>query len=275
MSITKFNSHHVFLWYNPHWFTDFHETMNHLNMTKVSFKFTVFTYIKSVQKFFEEIKLHDDVITECGVCPIYASKYHNFLQQMELESKLGTENKTCHDIDEPSLGGILEYSRSSLKQGKCGNFEGSIIPKWFKSKRSKIEFRRVFMSVQLDLGLNNLMGFIFYFVIPHFSSKDKDLYHSSCEVYFYQSEHYDFHLKGPTGWHYSMIELNSNGVFLWYDPLFCKLILQKLQRRGISNNDEELIFAFEFECGDILIKEWGFKFTDCLIRECGVHSINV
>lgn len=131
-----------------------------------------------------------------------------------------------------------------------------------------IEHKRLCMSVQLDPNLDNLMGFIFYFVIPHLSSKERDKCNSSCQVGLGCRGNCGFYLEGPTGWHYSMTELNSNGVFLWYDPLFCDLILRNLQPRRSLNNYDELLF-------DFFLKEREFELIDCLIKECGVRLIYV
>lgn len=45
MKITKFNSNHVFIWYDPRVFINFHKTMDDQNIdcrTKMSFEFLVF-----------------------------------------------------------------------------------------------------------------------------------------------------------------------------------------------------------------------------------------
>ncbi|XP_028778382.1 disease resistance protein TAO1-like [Neltuma alba] len=223
-------SHNVFLWCDPDLFINFHKATDNQNTNyrpKVSFEF-------SVAKFGE--KLADCVIEACGVCPIYASKYHDFIQQMGREPNLGTQKESCHYADENSFHEILQYVRFSLKQEKCGNFEGSTIPEWFTYKSSIIGYKGIQVSVQLAPDFENLIGFIFCFVIPHFSSKERDQCHSSCHCERHR-ENVIVPLEGLTGWHYSMEKLNSDdNVFLWYDPLYCERILHEAREKVIMRS---------------------------------------
>ncbi|XP_028778395.1 disease resistance protein RPS6 [Neltuma alba] len=260
-------SRHVFLWCDPDQSINFHKATDNQNTNyrpKVSFEFSVANF---------EEKLVDCVIEACGVFPIYASKYHDFIQQMGREPNLGTQKESCHYADENSFHEMLQYVRFSLKQGECGNFEGSTIPEWFTYKSSMTEYGVLRVSVQVAPDFENLIGFIFCFVMPHFSSKERDQCHSSCECNWHDAENSLFFLQGPTGWHYSMEKLNSyDNVFLWYDPLYCEHLLHKLRTEGKGYN-EELEFKFEF--GDGEIHEWGLYSRDCLIKECGVRPIYV
>ncbi|XP_028778389.1 disease resistance-like protein DSC1 [Neltuma alba] len=244
-------SRHVFLWCDPNEFINFPKATNNQNTNyrpKVSFEFSV---AKSTQK------LVHSVIEACGVCPIYASKYHDFIQQMGCQPNLGTQKESYHYADENSFHKMLQYVRFSLKQGECGNFEGSTIPEWFTYKSSMTGYRDLSVCVQVAPDFENLIGFIFCFVIPHFSSKERDQCHSSCRCYSFTSR----------GWHYSMEKLNSyDDVFLWYDPLYCEHIL----KLGKGYNKW---LRFVFNLYDVLIN--GFYVGNCLIKECGVRPIYV
>ncbi|XP_028778374.1 disease resistance protein ADR2-like [Neltuma alba] len=257
-------SHHVFLWCEPHPFINFHKAMDNQNANykpKLSFEFFVDRFGK---------KHVDCMIEACGVCPIYASKYHDFIQRMGREPNLGAQKESCHYADENSFHEMIQYVRFALKQGECGNFGGSTIPEWFTYKNSVTKYGDLRVSVQLAPDFENLIGFIFCFVIPHFSSKERDQCHSSCQCTWHDVENSLFFLQGPTGWHYSMEKLNSyDKVFLWYDPLYCERILHKQRRKGKGYN-EELEFKFKFV--DVDAKEWG---SYSLIKECGVRPIYV
>ncbi|XP_028807415.1 disease resistance protein RML1A-like [Neltuma alba] len=253
--ITNVNSHHVFLWTtHKNIFTKYPDA-NY--KPKLSFEFYVVTYDSDDFigfGFMKETK-HDGLIEACGVCPIYAPDYHNFLQQEELE--VGTrEQRTFEDIEEHSFRGILEYASFSLKQAKYGGFETSTIPEWFAYKSLTTGSS---VSVQLNPSFDGLLGFVFCFVIPQFSLKERDLRHSSCGYY----DENNIYQEGPRGWHYSMIGLNSNNVFLWYDPLYCELILEDIQSRIGPSKSEKYESKVTFE----------FKFGDCLIKEGGVRPI--
>ncbi|XP_028807417.1 disease resistance protein RML1A-like [Neltuma alba] len=277
-NMTNLDSHQVFLWCRPCTFRGFHNKMDDQNTNyrpKLLFEFSLVAESGDV----------DGVIEECGVLPIYASEYPNFIQQMELQSNLGTQKETCHDADENSFNGILKYASFSLNQGKCGNFEGSLIPEWFTYKSSTMNYdlSEVRIGVQFALDFDNLMGFIFCFVIPQFSSKKRDECHSSCYFNLHdlsvssdrsedRSWIYGNNWKGPLGWHYSMVKLNSDNVFLWYDPLYSELILQKLRKKG-KGHDEELEFKFHF--GDYYTNNCNSEEYNCWIKECGVRPIHV
>ncbi|XP_028807431.1 disease resistance-like protein DSC1 [Neltuma alba] len=136
-------SRHVFLWCHPDRFIYFRKATDNQSTNyrpKVSFEF-------SVAKFGG--KLVDCVIEACGVCPIYASKYHDFIQQMGREPNLGTQKESCHYDDENSFHEMLQYVRFSLKQGECGNFEGSTIPEWFTYKRSMAEYGKLSKGINV------------------------------------------------------------------------------------------------------------------------------
>ncbi|XP_028807422.1 disease resistance protein RPP4-like [Neltuma alba] len=269
--MTNLDSHQVLLWNLPCTFIGFHNKMDDKNTnyrSKVLFKFRLDADSGDA----------DDMIEEYGVLPIYASKYRNFIQEMELlQSNLGTQKETC--ADENSFHGIPKYATFSLNQGEGGNFEGSIIPEWFtyKSSMIKYEFSEVSISVRFALDFDNLKGFIFCFVIPQFSSKERHECHSSCSFSLHdlsvssdRSWMYGNYLNGPLGWHYSMVKLNSDNVFLWYDPLYSELILQKLQKKG-KGHDEELEFKFHF--GNYYTNDCNSKERNCWIKECGVRPI--
>ncbi|KAK4269160.1 hypothetical protein QN277_022352 [Acacia crassicarpa] len=90
----NFHSHHVFLWRASDKFINLGKTMdgqNTNNRPNVSFEFSIVT---------NSGKFVDGVIEACGVCPIYASEYHKFIQQMELEPNLGAQKETCLDVVE-------------------------------------------------------------------------------------------------------------------------------------------------------------------------------
>ncbi|KAI9073776.1 hypothetical protein K1719_044273 [Acacia pycnantha] len=268
--MTNFDSHHVFLWCVSDKFVKFRKTMDDQNTNykpKVSFEFSV---VIDSEKFVGAIEA-------CGVCPVYASEYHNFFQQMELESNLGAQKETCHDVDENSLHGILKYAIFSFKTRKWGNLEGSNIPKWFTYKSSmKSYYTGLQASVQLAPNFDKLMGFIFCFVIPNFSSKERDQCYSSCSFYLTSTSDYGdkVGVDGPREWHYSMIKLNSSNVFLWYDPFFSECILQYLQCEKGYDAKLDLRISFNLRCG--LVNEvGGFKIGDCLIKEYGVHLVYV
>ncbi|KAI9101468.1 hypothetical protein K1719_023950 [Acacia pycnantha] len=253
--LTNVNSNHVFLWNTCGNILTKYPDANY--KPRLSFEFYVVIYDRDDFIGFSFMKetRHDGLIEACGVRPIYAPDYHNFPQQMELE--LGTkEHTTFDDFEELSVRGILEYASFSLKQATCGYFERSIIPEWFAYK-SLTEESSVF--VQLNSSFDGLLGFIFCFVIPQFSLTERNQCRSSCGYY----DEYNIYQAGPRGWHYSMIELNSNNVFLWYDPLYCELILEDIQSRSGPSKTGKDKSKVTFE----------FKFGDCLIKECGVHPI--
>ncbi|KAK4270743.1 hypothetical protein QN277_019517 [Acacia crassicarpa] len=287
MTMNNLDSHNVFLWCDPDTFINFHKATDGHNMNyrpKVSFEFFV---SKHREKFV------DCVIEACGVCPIYASEYNNFIQQMELlDSNLGGQKETSQNVDENSFHGILKNVSVSLKRGKWGNFEGSIIPEWFTYRSSTINYAELQVSVRLTPNFDNLKGFMFCFVIPYFSSKERDQCHSTCKCIFYdrndslRGRDLSFFWEGTgwplSGWHYSMVKLNSDNVFLWYDPLYCESILENVQKRLLGDDAEpELQFGFKFGHGLMGDYEFelslglsdGFKADNCLIKECGVRPI--
>ncbi|KAK4269588.1 hypothetical protein QN277_022726 [Acacia crassicarpa] len=260
--MTNFDSHHVFLWCVSDMFINFGKTMDDQNTNyrpNVSFEFSVVTNSE---------RSVDGVIEACGVCPIYASEYRNFIQQMELDA----QKETCQDAYENSFHGILKYVNFSFETGKCGNLEGSNIPKWFTYKSSMIDhFGSLKASVQLAPDFDKLMGFIFCFVIPNFSSKERDQcysYSSCCSDYWVYN---DTDFIGPSGWHYSMIKLNSDNIFLWYDP-FCNECILKRLRRG-KGCDAKLDLIFSFNLGYGLNDRGHFRVGHCLIKEYGVRPI--
>ncbi|XP_054780000.1 disease resistance protein RUN1-like [Prosopis cineraria] len=275
MRIAKLNSHHVFMWYDPIYsvgilneLIEREDDQGSKANPKLSFEFSAVTYDENYK-----ITKHDGLIEACGVCPIYASEYHNFLQQIELGSNMGGQKVGGHgNNDEHALCGIMEYASLSSKKAIYDNFERSVvsfpkptIPKWFIN-RSSSPSSSIFVSVIPDF--DGLLGFIFCFFIPQFSSKEKDWSHSGCRCRWGETINeeegtiLDRGFEGPRGWHYSMIELNSDNVFLWYDPLFCELIIEGVRRKrgndeGTGNYNPRLSFQFEF--GDGLIKECGVR----------------
>ena len=85
MTITDLNSHHVFLWYDPIFSTCIlrelmkrEDDQGTYGKPKMSFKFSVVAYNENF-----EITKDDGLVEACGACPIYASEYDNFLQQMK------------------------------------------------------------------------------------------------------------------------------------------------------------------------------------------------
>ncbi|KAI9119709.1 hypothetical protein K1719_009098 [Acacia pycnantha] len=260
--IIELNSHHVFLWYDPIYsvcilreLIEREDDRGSFCNPKLSFEFSIVCYDENYHT------AKHDLIEACEVCPIYASEYQNFLQQMEFELDLGSQKKSGFDNDEHSLRGIMEYASFSLKQ-VYGNFETCISsleilnkPVGFLDKTTDSH------SVYFQLPFSDdLLGFIFCFVIPQFSSKEKDRSHSSCQCrWLYDSDvetgEFSRHvLEGPRGWHYSMTKLNSDNFFQWYDPLFCEFILDQARRKRVK---DEGLLSFEFEFGDCLIKEGG------------------
>ncbi|XP_028778380.1 disease resistance protein TAO1-like [Neltuma alba] len=270
--VTNFDSHQVFLWGEPCPFKGFHKKMDDQNTNYRP---------KVLLKFDNDA---GSVIEECGVLPIYASEYRNFIHQMELQPNLDSQKETCHDADENSFHGILKYTRFSLNQGKCGNFEGSIIPEWFTYKSSTINYESpdARISVRFALDFDNLIGFIFCFVIPQFSSKKRDECHSSCDFYLHDVSEgrglkLDNLLNGPIGWHYSVEKWNSDDVFLWYDPLHSERVLRKLRRKA-RGHDEELEFKFhigDYFGDDYFSNNCNSERHNCWIKECGVRPIYV
>ncbi|XP_028778378.1 disease resistance protein RML1A-like [Neltuma alba] len=262
MPITDLNSHHVFLRYDPLYSVCIlrelieREDQGIKGNSKLSFEFSVVSYDENY------CTAKHDLIEACGVCPIYASEYHNFLQQMEFGLDLGSQKKSGCDNDEHSLCGIMEYASCSLKR-VYGNFESVHVssPEMPNTPAGFLDKTTDTHSVSFQLpDFDDLMGFIFCFVIPQFSSKERDRSHSSCLCEW----SYDFdvdkktsvshYFEGPRGWHYSMTELNSDNVFQWYDPLFCEFILDQVRRKRAGDAG---LLSFEFEFGDCLIKEWG------------------
>ncbi|KAI9071238.1 hypothetical protein K1719_046801 [Acacia pycnantha] len=265
--IKHFESHNVFLWCVSDMMGITLDEQNTKYRENMSFEFSVVT---------DSAKFVDGVIEECGVCPIYASEYPKFIQQMELEANLGGQKETCQDADENSFHGILKYANFSLKTGKCGNLEGSNIPEWFIYKSSMINnLGSLEGSVQLAPDFDKLMGFIFCFVIPNFSSKERDQYYSKFWIQLKCGEYYDAGFAGPSGWHYSMIKLNSNNVFLWYDPFCSESILKRLRRGKGCDAKLDLRFSFNLDNGSIYEFWERFSFGRCLIKECGIRPIYV
>ncbi|KAK4269175.1 hypothetical protein QN277_022367 [Acacia crassicarpa] len=266
---TNFNSHHVFLWCVADMSINSGKIMDGQNSNyrpNLLFEFSVVT---------DSEKFVDGVIEACGVCPIYASEYGKFIQQMELEANLSAQKETCQDADENSLNGILKYANFSLKTGKCGNLEGSNIPEWFAYK-SSMRDGDLYVRVQLAPDFDKLMGFIFCFVIPNFSSKERDQCYSRFEGHL-NCDGYTDGAFGTSGVHYSMIKLNSDNVFLWYDPFLSECILKRLRhiRRG-KGCEARLVLNFFFKLGYRSSNKWGeFRIGNCLIKEGGVRPIYV
>ncbi|KAI9119755.1 hypothetical protein K1719_009144 [Acacia pycnantha] len=260
--ITELNSHNVFLWYDPIYsicilreLIEREDDQSINGNPKLSFEFSIVSYDENYHT------AKHDLIEACDVCPIYASEYHNFLQQMEFGLDLGSQKKSGFDNDEHSLCGIMEYASFSLKQ-VYSNFETRISsPRMPNKPLGFLDKTTYTRSVSFQLPVfDDLLSFIFCFVIPQFSSKEKDRSHSSCrcrclsyfDVETGETSSHDF--EGPRGWHYSMTKLNSDNVFQWYDPLFCEFILDQVRRKGVRDG-ERLLFQFEY--GDFLIEEWG------------------
>ncbi|XP_028802438.1 disease resistance-like protein DSC1 [Neltuma alba] len=82
ISACEFMSDHVCLWYDERCCLKTNESKeeDESNRKKISFEF--FAQTGDIWK-----KSKDIVIKECGVCPIYASEYDKFIEQMELELK--------------------------------------------------------------------------------------------------------------------------------------------------------------------------------------------
>ncbi|XP_028795578.1 protein SUPPRESSOR OF npr1-1, CONSTITUTIVE 1-like [Neltuma alba] len=182
MPITDLNSHHVFLWYDPLYSVCIlrelmeREDQGIKGNSKLSFEFSVVSYDENY------CTTKHDLIEACGVCPIYASEYHNFLQQMEFGLDLGSQKKSGCDNDEHSLCGIMEYASCSLKR-VYGNFESVHVssPEMPNTPAGFLDKTTDTHSVSFQLpDFDDLMGFIFCFVIPQFSPKEKDRSHSSC-----------------------------------------------------------------------------------------------
>ncbi|KAI9119788.1 hypothetical protein K1719_009177 [Acacia pycnantha] len=169
-------------------------------------------------------KFVDGVIEACGVCPIYASEYRKFIQQMELEANSAAQKETCRDAYETSFHGILKYANFSLKTGKCGHLEASNIPEWFTYKSLMIDdIYGVYVRAEVASDLDKLMGFIFCIVIPNFSSKERDQCYSRFWVQLKGGEYSYLRSSNLRGWHYSMIKLNSDNVFLCIALIINKL----------------------------------------------------
>ncbi|KAF7843523.1 disease resistance protein RML1A-like [Senna tora] len=153
----------------------------------------------------------------------------------------------------------MEYTTFSLNNCERSiiSYPETKIPEWFTIKSSTTEDSII---VKVASDLDYLLGFAFCFVIPQFSSEEMHRSHSTSLCYYGK----DFCMEGPSGWHYSMTDLNLDKVFLWYDPLYCEYILEQLGRkRGKNMEGSSNIPELTFE----------FKFGDCLIKECGVRPI--
>ncbi|XP_054781242.1 disease resistance protein RPV1-like isoform X2 [Prosopis cineraria] len=61
----------------------------------------------------------DGFIQECGICPIYASEYQNFVRQRKMKHDLGRRSKRHRDIDELEL----EPSKFEMGIGSCDGKE--------------------------------------------------------------------------------------------------------------------------------------------------------
>ncbi|XP_028774410.1 disease resistance-like protein DSC1 [Neltuma alba] len=99
ISACEFMSDHVCLWYDERCCLKTDENMeaDETNNKKISFEF--FAQTGSIWE-----KKKDIVIKECGVCPVYASEHHKFIEQMELElkSQLKAIGENKHEKTIPS-----------------------------------------------------------------------------------------------------------------------------------------------------------------------------
>ncbi|KAK4269183.1 hypothetical protein QN277_022374 [Acacia crassicarpa] len=317
---TNFDSHHVFLWCVSDMFINFGKTMDGQNPNyrpNVSFEFSVVTGSKTdsgktdsetdgetdgeidgeADSEIDSEKFVDGVIEACGVCPIYASEYPKFIQQMELEANSAAQKETCQDDYENLFHGILKYANFSLKTGKYGNLQGSNIPEWFtykSSMESSISYvtSSLYVRVQVAPDLDKLMGFIFGFVIPNFSTKERDQCYSTFMGRLDYERTGGPEFFGPNGWHYSMIKSSSDNVFLWYDPFLSECILKRLKNlRGRIGCDTKIDLTFFFdlgygmiddktgeideETGEIDDEKREIRIDNCLIKEFGVRPIYI
>lgn len=80
MTNPEFNSDHVIIWYLPF------QVKSSTNNQKVTFEFMITTRRRVVSITWEKERL----IKACGVCPIYDSQYHSFLQQNKSREAIGS-----------------------------------------------------------------------------------------------------------------------------------------------------------------------------------------
>ncbi|XP_028763131.1 disease resistance-like protein DSC1 [Neltuma alba] len=114
ISACEFMSDHVCLWYDERCCLKADENMeaDETNNQKISFEF--FAQTGSIWE-----KKKDIVIKECGVCPVYASEHHKFIEQMELElkSQLKAIGENKHEKTIPSAQKSNEHIFSPLPSG--------------------------------------------------------------------------------------------------------------------------------------------------------------
>ncbi|KAI9079888.1 hypothetical protein K1719_038134 [Acacia pycnantha] len=68
----------------------------------------------------------DGFIQECGICPIYASEYQNFVLKRKMKCDLGRRSKRHRDFDELELE--IVRTISSTLTNYCGNFVSLLGP---------------------------------------------------------------------------------------------------------------------------------------------------
>ncbi|KAI9119899.1 hypothetical protein K1719_009288 [Acacia pycnantha] len=90
----------------------------------------------------------DGFIQECGVCPIYASDYQNFVQKRKMKCDLGRRSKRHRDIDELEL----EISKFGIGVGNCDGNEALPLRKKLKMGLLLVEFRLLAWAIFYGRG---------------------------------------------------------------------------------------------------------------------------
>ncbi|KAK7349265.1 hypothetical protein VNO77_06498 [Canavalia gladiata] len=197
--------------------------------------------------------------------------------------------QNCVKLDERSVYGIMEYAHFTMKQAAYGNvlirdkipicgpndynrgafcLPGSRVPDWFKYQTTEASITVEFSSS------SDLLGFVLCVVFGQFPSNEKYSATVGCECYSSDGGKVGY----TNNWYNTdIIELKSDHVYLWYDPLFCDMILMAVKEHGAASDEStiynpKVFFKFIvtiYKCG-VNVKDHG-----CLIgmKECGVCPI--
>ncbi|KAK7349264.1 hypothetical protein VNO77_06497 [Canavalia gladiata] len=191
--------------------------------------------------------------------------------------------ENCSKLDTHSQSNIMEYANFKLKQIANANVNsphtlnkrggaiclpGSKVPEWFETKTKT----QASITVELPPPFH-LLGFVFCVVLSQFQSNGKYEYHQIvCQWCLEDGRSVGYICRW---YHKGITTLNSDHVYLWYEPACDKIIEAAKENRGNDDecNTDKLIVSFKFYVETHKLcepKQIGL----IGIKECGVCPIN-
>lgn len=178
--------------------------------------------------------------------------------------------KDCLKMNKHSLWGIMDCAHFSLKQavynyqGGSVCYQGSRVPEWFGLNRTA----EASITVELAPASDELLGFVYCTVLPQSTTKGKCQSYLECQCYLEDGKD----TGCGSSWELckAFQNLDSDNVFLWYDPSKCDTILKAVKESRANYQcttyNPKLVFEF------IVFTDTPWT-SSIEIKECGVCPI--